>query len=90
MCQPEGRARGARNPLRSARLGTGHPQLPNPGKAALRERTFDDSTKATFKEALKWALRLGHNYIGTEHLPLGLVFTDGQVAQAFTALGLPP
>jgi hypothetical protein len=74
-----------------AAVGTGPaPQLPNTDKAALRELIFDDSAKATFKEALRWALRLRHNYIGTEHLLLGLVFTDGQVAQAFTALGLPP
>ena len=33
---------------------------------------------------------LGHNYIGTEHLLLGLLSVDGPVADAFTGLGLPP
>jgi len=74
-----------------AAVGAGPaPQLPNTDRAALRDLTFDESAKATFREALKWALRMGHNYIGTEHLLLGLLFTDGQVAQAFITLGLPP
>jgi hypothetical protein len=74
-----------------AAIGTGPaPQLPNPDRAALRELTFDDSAKATFREALKWALRMGHNYIGTEHLLLGVLFMGGPVAEAFITLGLPP
>jgi hypothetical protein len=74
-----------------AALGTGPaPQLPNREKAALRELAFDDSAKAAFREALKWALRLSHNYIGTEHLLLGVVFTDQRAARALTALGLSP
>ena len=66
------------------------PQLPNQDKASASELTFDDSAKATFREALKWALRMGHNYIGTEHLLLGVLFSDGPVAEAFTQLGLAP
>jgi hypothetical protein len=74
-----------------AALGTGPaPQLPNPDRAALGELAFDDSAKATFREALKWALRMGHNYIGTEHLLLGVLFTGGPAAEAFVSLGLPP
>jgi Clp amino terminal domain, pathogenicity island component len=74
-----------------AAIATGPaPQLPNPDRAALPELTFDDSAKATFREALKWALRMGHNYIGTEHLLLGVLFTGGRAAEAFAALGLPP
>jgi len=74
-----------------AAVGTGPaPQLPNQDRAMLPELTFDDSTKAAFKEALRWALRMGHNYIGTEHLLLGVMFTGGPTAEAFTALGLPP
>jgi hypothetical protein len=74
-----------------AAVGTGPaPQLPNPDKAALRDLAFDDSAKATFSEALKWALRMGHNYIGTEHLLLGLLFAGGPVTESFTVLGLSP
>ena len=74
-----------------AAVGAGPaPQLPNRDRASLSELTFDDSAKATFREALKWALRMGHNYIGTEHLLLGVLFTGGPVAEAFTSLGLTP
>src|ERR1700722_13491078 len=66
------------------------PQLPNQDRATLSELAFDDSTKAAFREALKWALRMGHNYIGTEHLLLGVLFTGGPVAEGFTGLGLTP
>ena len=71
--------------------GTGPaPQLPNQDRASVSELTFDDSAKATFREALKWALRMGHNYLGTEHLLLGVLFSDGPGAEAFTQLGLTP
>jgi hypothetical protein len=74
-----------------AALGIGPaPQLPNPGRAALAELTFDDSAKAAFREALKWALRMGHNYIGTEHLLLGVMYMGGPAAEAFIGLGLSP
>ena len=74
-----------------AAIATGPaPQLPNQDRAALPDLSFDDSAKAAFREALKWALRMGHNYIGTEHLLLGVLFTGGPTGDAFTALGLPP
>ena len=74
-----------------AAVGVGPaPQLPNRTGRRLSELTFDDSAKAAFREALKWALRMGHNYIGTEHLLLGLLFTGGPVAEALTGLGLTP
>ena len=41
---------------------------------------------ATLKGALRQALHLGHNYIGTEHILLGLV--DEQDATAATLAGL--
>ena len=74
-----------------AAVGVGPaPQLPNQDRATVTALTFDDSSKATFREALKWALRMGHNYIGTEHLLLGVLFTGGPAAEAFTGLGLTP
>jgi hypothetical protein len=74
-----------------AAVGTGPaPQLPNADRATLSELAFDDSTKAAFRESLKWALRMGHNYIGTEHLLLGVLFSGGPVAEAFSNLGLAP
>ena len=51
---------------------------------------LDEDGKEALKSALKSALRLGHNYIGTEHLLLGLLSASGPVAEALTGLGLPP
>jgi ATP-dependent Clp protease ATP-binding subunit ClpA len=56
--------------------------------AALRELSFAAGGRATFKGALKAALRLGHNYIGTEHLLLGVLLADGRAGQALASLGL--
>jgi hypothetical protein len=62
----------------------------NTNSAELLDLTLDESAKDALKGALKSALRLGHNYIGTEHMLLGLLSEDGPVTDAFTALGLPP
>jgi ATP-dependent Clp protease ATP-binding subunit ClpA len=62
----------------------------NVGSAELLDLTIDDNAKTALKEALKSALRLGHNYIGTEHLLLGLLSMDGHVAEALAAIGLTP
>ena len=58
--------------------------------AALRELSFAAGGRAVFKGALRSALRFGHNYIGTEHLLLGVFFAeDGtSVGQALVSLGL--
>ncbi len=70
-------------------LGTG-PATPGPDATAgtLSELAFDDTGKATLKASLKAALRLGHNYIGTEHLLLGVLDTGRSAAEAFDGLGL--
>jgi len=74
-----------------AALGTGPaPAGPDADKAALLDLSFDDAAKEALKGALRWALRFGHNYIGTEHLLLGVVFAGGQVTDAFGGLGLSP
>ena len=74
-----------------AAVGAGPaPRVETASPAELLELTLDDSAREALKGALKSALRLGHNYIGTEHFLLGLVSAEGQVAEAFTALGLPP
>ena len=66
---------------RAALRGPRHrarPAAAEPDRAALLELTLDESAKEAFREALKWALRLGHDYIGTEHLLLGVLFTGGR------------
>jgi ATP-dependent Clp protease ATP-binding subunit ClpA len=49
---------------------------------------FDLTSKLALREALRVALRLGHNYIGTEHLLLGIMQLDGEQAQKFAELGV--
>jgi Clp amino terminal domain, pathogenicity island component len=73
-----------------AAIGAGPvPEVQTPDSAGLLELTFAPSAKEALKGALKSALRLSHNYIGTEHLLIGVLATDGPVTQAFTSLGLP-
>jgi ATP-dependent Clp protease ATP-binding subunit ClpA len=43
---------------------------------------------ASLRGALRWALQMGHNYIGTEHILMGLLDEDGATATALTGLGL--
>jgi ATP-dependent Clp protease ATP-binding subunit ClpA len=59
-------------------------------RAELLQLEFDNDTKAALKGSLRWALRLGHNYIGTEHVLLGVTFEGGPASEALTGLGLPP
>ena len=73
-----------------AAVGAGPAQpVGEAGPAELLDLTIDESAKTALKEALKSALRLGHNYIGTEHLLLGVLSRGGPVTDAFTGLGLP-
>ncbi|HEY7046290.1 MAG TPA: Clp protease N-terminal domain-containing protein [Jatrophihabitantaceae bacterium] len=56
--------------------------------ADLRELRFSDAGKTAMQGTLKAALRLGHNYIGTEHMLLGLLFTDDDVTAKLVGRGL--
>ena len=58
------------------------------GLAVLRGLSFTEDGKAALKGTLKAALRLGHNYIGTEYLLLGILFAGGPAGQALAASGL--
>jgi hypothetical protein len=62
----------------------------DPDPMALRQLQFTAGCRNAFKEALKSALRLGHNYIGTEHLLLGVVAGRGHVAESLASIGLRP
>jgi len=57
--------------------------------STLREVVYAETGDATLRGALKAALQLGHNYIGTEHLLIGLLATDDPIAAALGELGLP-
>jgi ATP-dependent Clp protease ATP-binding subunit ClpA len=54
--------------------------LPKPGRRAPRSVTFGRESKKTLELSLRAALHLGHNYIGTEHILLGLLVNDGDAA----------
>ncbi|HEX3924925.1 MAG TPA: Clp protease N-terminal domain-containing protein [Streptosporangiaceae bacterium] len=56
--------------------------------AALRKLRFTGAGRAALRGALHAALGLGHNYIGTEHLLLGILRADGDAGQRLTGLGL--
>ena len=58
------------------------------GPAVLRELSFTEDGQAALAATLKAALRLGHNYIGTEHLLLGILFAGGPAGQALASAGL--
>jgi ATP-dependent Clp protease ATP-binding subunit ClpA len=56
--------------------------------AALRRLRFTDVGRAAMRGAVAAAFRMGHNYIGTEHLLLGILNADGDAGQVLTGLGL--
>src|SRR5579875_982829 len=56
--------------------------------AALSGLRYTAECREAFKQALRAALRHGHNYIGTEHLLLGAVIAGGPVSEAVAKLGL--
>ena len=56
--------------------------------AALRQLPFTDDAKELLRGTLKAVLRLGHNYVGTEHLLLGALFADGPSAATLHGLGV--
>jgi ATP-dependent Clp protease ATP-binding subunit ClpA len=56
--------------------------------ASLRQLTYTDDAKEVLRCTLKAALRLGHNYIGTEHLLLGILFAEGAAARTLGTLGI--
>lgn len=49
---------------------------------------FHRDAKKVLELALREAVRLGHDHIGTEHLLLGLLRADGRAAAALTGHGL--
>ena len=51
---------------------------------------FTDATQRALRLANDETIRLGHEYIGTEHLLLGLMNEGGMVFQILVALGVAP
>lgn len=55
---------------------------------ALHGLSFADDGKDVLRGTLKAVLRLGHNYVGTEHLLLGILFAEGSTGATLNSLGL--
>jgi Clp amino terminal domain, pathogenicity island component len=60
------------------------------GAARKRKRraSFAADAKKTLELALREALRLDHNYIGTEHLLLGVLLSGGETTATLNRLGV--
>ena len=66
-------------------------KLVKPGSSAVTmgQLPFTPRAKSALELALEEAGNLGHNYVGTEHLLLGLIReADGKAAQVLRALGV--
>ena len=69
----------------------GVPAASGPGDAdpaALRQLRFTEDGRRALRYTLEATLSLGHNYIGTEHLLLGILGADGDAAKTLAGLGL--
>jgi dihydroneopterin aldolase len=61
------------------------------GETNTSQRTFTWDSKRTFEGSLREAMGLGHNYIGTEQLLLGLTNeTEGAAVSVLRNLGVDP
>jgi ATP-dependent Clp protease ATP-binding subunit ClpA len=93
LTQPEGLAAVI---LRGQRVTEGRltdalglaPAGPAVSGTSLADIAFDETGTAALRGTLKAALRLAHNYIGTEHILLGILFAGGPAAQALDRLGI--
>ena len=61
---------------------------PDADPAALRAIDFADDAEDLLRGALTAVLRLGHNYVGTEHLLLGALLAGGPTAETLAGLGV--
>jgi hypothetical protein len=74
-----------------AALGAGPAEAGQAGATdaeTLRGLRFTEAGRAALRGALTAALRLRHNYIGTEHVLLGILHADGEAAHRLIDLGL--
>ncbi len=62
--------------------------LDDPDIETLWGLHYTQACREAFKQALRAALHLGHNYIGTEHLLLGAASTDGIAQEGLAKIGL--
>ncbi len=72
------------------RTALGAPEQPQPAPADQEASRIPlgPGATASLRGALRSALRMGHNYIGTEHILLGLLDSSDATASALAGLGL--
>jgi hypothetical protein len=88
-------ALGVTEPQVRAALGAPAEAAPAQAQPAAAEPAAEASriplgpgATASLRGALRWALQMGHNYIGTEHILIGLIDENDATATALTGLGL--
>ena len=63
-------------------------EVPRGVSPSVGTLSFSPRAKTSLENALRESLQLGHNYIGTEHMLLGLIRTDdSRAARVLTDLG---
>ena len=66
-----------------------HAVLPPPGDTVMEHIPFSPRGRKAIELTVREALRLGHNYVGTEHILLGLLDqAEGQAYDVLTELGV--
>jgi ATP-dependent Clp protease ATP-binding subunit ClpA len=72
----------------AAGSGTGEtpPPVPGPGAALLERLTMP--ARLACAAALEAVLELGHNYVGCEHLLIGLAASDGRASELLASQGI--
>jgi ATP-dependent Clp protease ATP-binding subunit ClpC len=65
-------------------------RLTGEGRAAEEKIDLSTETQQVLEYAIEEARRLGHHYIGTEHLLLGLVRSEGTALEVLRRLGVTP
>jgi hypothetical protein len=94
FAEPEGLAAKAMVALgateQQVREALGAPEQPQPAPVdgAPSRVPLGPGATASLRGALKWALQMGHNYIGTEHILMGLLDENDATASVLTGLGL--
>jgi ATP-dependent Clp protease ATP-binding subunit ClpC len=63
-------------------------EVPRGASVSVGTLSFSPRAKKSLENALRESLQLGHNYIGTEHMLLGLIRTeDSRAARVLADLG---
>jgi ATP-dependent Clp protease ATP-binding subunit ClpA len=78
----------AAKPAGDAPAGNAPTGDPPAGDADAQRVPLGPKAVATLQATLRQALHLGHNYIGTEHILLGLVDEEGSTAATLAGLGV--